>query len=150
MQCCFAVAHLVSVIGDGVLELAEGVPQVDGAVARAGDDLAIVSRESDGQNVLGVADEAAGGDLRRLTQRTAHVGTHGSSHGVSYCEPAPGQAWESTHACPLNADLVEAYSACGVCGEVLTPVLRSHRRRVESQEPDRANCPSLEMATSCT
>lgn len=31
-----------------------------------------------------------------------------------------------------------------------TYVLRSHRRRVESQAPDRANCPSDEMTTSLT
>lgn len=31
-----------------------------------------------------------------------------------------------------------------------TYVVRSHRRRVESQEPERANCPSEEMTTSLT
>merc|ERR1711904_469210 len=33
---------------------------------------------------------------------------------------------------------------------VVRPVLRSHRRRVPSQEPERANCPSEEMTTSST
>jgi hypothetical protein len=32
---------------------------------------------------------------------------------------------------------------------VVLPVLRSHRRRVPSQEPDRANWPSELITTSC-
>ena len=51
----------VALVGDGVLAVTEGVPQLDGAVARAGDDLAVVGGEGDGQDVVGVADEAAGG-----------------------------------------------------------------------------------------
>jgi hypothetical protein len=46
---------------DGVLALAERVPQLDGLVARAGDDLAVVHGEGHGEDILGVADEAAGG-----------------------------------------------------------------------------------------
>jgi hypothetical protein len=52
----------VALVGDGVLAVTEGVPELDGAVARAGDDLAVVGGEGDGQNVVGVADETAGGD----------------------------------------------------------------------------------------
>lgn len=52
----------VALVGDGVLAVTEGVPQLDGAVARAGDDLAVVGGEGDGEDVVGVADEAAGGD----------------------------------------------------------------------------------------
>merc|ERR1712199_14298 len=33
---------------------------------------------------------------------------------------------------------------------VVRPVLRSHRRRVPSPEPERANWPSEEISTSCT
>merc|ERR1711939_458101 len=33
---------------------------------------------------------------------------------------------------------------------VVRPVFKSHRRRVPSQEPDKANCPSEEMTTSST
>lgn len=51
----------VALVGDGVLAVTEGVPQLDGAVAGSGNDLAVVGREGDGQNVVGVADEAAGG-----------------------------------------------------------------------------------------
>ena len=52
----------VAVILDVVFALAEGVPELDRPVARARDDLPVVSREADGQNVGGVADEAAGGE----------------------------------------------------------------------------------------
>jgi hypothetical protein len=50
----------VVVLGDGVLALSEGVPQLDGLVAGAGHDLTVVGRESNRQNVAGVANEAAG------------------------------------------------------------------------------------------
>lgn len=51
----------VALLGDGVLAVAEGVPQLDGAVARAGHDLTVVGGEGDGEDVVGVSDEAAGG-----------------------------------------------------------------------------------------
>lgn len=51
----------MALVGDGELAVTEGVPQLDGAVARAGDDLAVVGREGDGENVVGVTDESAGG-----------------------------------------------------------------------------------------
>lgn len=51
----------VALVGDGVLAVTEGVPQLDGAVTRSGDDLAVVGGEGHGENVVGVADEAAGG-----------------------------------------------------------------------------------------
>merc|ERR1712224_604642 len=41
----FALGH------DGVLALAEGVPELDGLVAGAGDDLAVVGRGGDGEDV---------------------------------------------------------------------------------------------------
>lgn len=46
---------------NSVLALAEGVPQLDRLVAGGGDDLAIINGECDGEDVLGVSDEAAGG-----------------------------------------------------------------------------------------
>lgn len=49
----------VSLVGDGVLAVTEGVPQLDGAVTRTGHDLAVVGREGDGQNVVVVSNEAA-------------------------------------------------------------------------------------------
>ena len=51
----------VALVGDGELAVAERVPQLDGPIARAGDDLAVVGGEGDGEHVVGVADEAAGG-----------------------------------------------------------------------------------------
>lgn len=51
----------MTLLGDGVLAVAEGVPQLDGLVPRTGDDLAVVGGERDGKDVVGVADEAAGG-----------------------------------------------------------------------------------------
>ena len=52
----------VALVGDGVLAVTEGVPELDGSVARSGNDLAVVGGEGDGEDVVGVADEAAGGD----------------------------------------------------------------------------------------
>ena len=51
----------MALVGDGVLAITEGVPELDGEVARSGDDLAVVGGEGDGQDVVGVADKAAGG-----------------------------------------------------------------------------------------
>jgi len=51
----------VALVGDGVLAVTEGVPELDGAVARTRDDLAVVGGERDGEDVAGVADEPAGG-----------------------------------------------------------------------------------------
>jgi hypothetical protein len=51
----------VALLGDGVLAVTEGVPELDGSVARAGDDLAVVGREADGEDVVGVANESSGG-----------------------------------------------------------------------------------------
>ena len=52
------------VAANGVLALTEGVPELDGLVAGSGDDLAVVDGEGDGDDVLLVADEAAGGEAR--------------------------------------------------------------------------------------
>jgi hypothetical protein len=51
----------VALFGDGELAVAESVPELDGAVSRAGDDLSVVGGEGDGEDVVGVADESAGG-----------------------------------------------------------------------------------------
>lgn len=51
----------VALVGDGVLAVTEGVPQLDGAVTRAGDNLSVVGGEGDGENIVGVADESSGG-----------------------------------------------------------------------------------------
>lgn len=51
----------MALVGDGVFAVTEGVPELDGAVARPGNDLTVVGGEGDGEDVVGVADEAAGG-----------------------------------------------------------------------------------------
>jgi len=48
---------VVALILNGVLADTEGVPQLDGLITRTGDNLAVVSGESDGQDILGVAIE---------------------------------------------------------------------------------------------
>lgn len=51
----------VALLGDGVLAVTESVPELDGSIARTGDDLAVVGREADGEDVVGVADESSSG-----------------------------------------------------------------------------------------
>eukprot|EP00043_Microstomoeca_roanoka_P028655 m.18863 g.18863 ORF g.18863 m.18863 type:complete len:322 (+) comp8569_c0_seq1:750-1715(+) len=49
----------VTLVADDVLALSKDVPQADGFIAGSGDNLAIVRGEGDGEDVLGVANEAA-------------------------------------------------------------------------------------------
>jgi len=49
----------LGIVDQVVLHLAEGIPELDGAVTASRDDLSIVTGESDRQNVLSVADESA-------------------------------------------------------------------------------------------
>jgi len=80
----------VALVGDGELAVTEGVPQLDGAVTGTGDDLTVVGGERDGQNIVGVADESAGGvtggelpETERLIPRGGQsVGTIGGDHTV--------------------------------------------------------------------
>lgn len=51
----------MALVGDGELAVTKGIPQLDGTITGTRDDLAVVGREGDGQNVIGVANEAAGG-----------------------------------------------------------------------------------------
>ena len=46
---------------DGVLANTQSIPQLDGAITSGGDDLTVVSGEGDGENVLGVTNEATSG-----------------------------------------------------------------------------------------
>lgn len=80
----------VALVGDGVLAVTKGVPQLDGAVTRTGDDLAVVGGEGDGEDVVGVSDETAGGlaggqlpQAQSLVPRRGQsVGTVGGDHTV--------------------------------------------------------------------
>jgi hypothetical protein len=50
----------VAILDDGELALTKSVPELHGAIARSGHDLAVVGREGNRQHILGVANEAAG------------------------------------------------------------------------------------------
>jgi hypothetical protein len=51
----------VSLLGDGELAVTKSVPELDSAIAGAGDNLSVIGREGDGEDVVGVSDEASGG-----------------------------------------------------------------------------------------
>jgi hypothetical protein len=51
----------VGVLGDGVLALSEGIPELDGPVSGAGDDLTVVGGEGHAEDVLFVVVELPGG-----------------------------------------------------------------------------------------
>ena len=73
----------VALVGDGKLAVAESVPELDGAVAGAGDNLAVVGRERDGEDVVGVPDEATGGLARaQLPEAESLVPGGGQSVGA--------------------------------------------------------------------
>ena len=52
----------MALIGDGVFAVTEGVPELYGTVTRSRDNLAIVRREGDREDVIVVTDKATGGD----------------------------------------------------------------------------------------
>jgi len=54
----------VSLILDGVLALSEGIPQLDGLISRSRDDLSVVSREGNREDILGVSNESSSGGSR--------------------------------------------------------------------------------------
>lgn len=51
----------VSVFFHGELAFSQGVPQFDGLVSRSRDNLSVISRESNTQDILGVSDESSSG-----------------------------------------------------------------------------------------
>jgi hypothetical protein len=55
----------VSLLGDGELAVTEGVPELDGSIAGARDDLPVIGGEGDREDIVGVANESAGGSARR-------------------------------------------------------------------------------------
>lgn len=63
----------MSLLLDVVLALSEGVPQLDSAVTRSGDDLPVISTEADGENIGGVSDEATGGQSSVQVPETESV-----------------------------------------------------------------------------
>lgn len=55
------------------LALAKGIPQLDGSVTATTDNLSVVGRERDGENIRGVTDESAGGETRVEVPETKGV-----------------------------------------------------------------------------
>jgi len=51
----------VSLILDGVLALSEGVPQLHGLISGSRNDLSVISREGNGEDILGVSNKSSGG-----------------------------------------------------------------------------------------
>ena len=55
----------VALLGDGELAVTKGVPELDGSVARTGNDLTVIGREGNGKDIAGVAGEDTGGVASR-------------------------------------------------------------------------------------
>lgn len=72
----------VALLGDGVLAVTKSVPELDGAVARAGNNLAVVGREGDGEHIVSVANEPAGGGAGSKLPETEGL-VPGGREGVS-------------------------------------------------------------------
>lgn len=51
----------MTLLSDGELAVAESVPELDGSVARSRDNLSVVCREGNRENIIGVANESTGG-----------------------------------------------------------------------------------------
>jgi hypothetical protein len=51
----------VTIFGDVILALTQGVPELDGLVTRTRNDLTVIGREADRQDIVGVTDETTGG-----------------------------------------------------------------------------------------
>lgn len=60
----------VALLGDGELAVTKRVPELDGSVTGTGDDLAVVGREGNGEDIAGVAAEDAGGVASRKFPQT--------------------------------------------------------------------------------
>jgi hypothetical protein len=54
----------VAFIGDGEFAITKGVPELDGAITRSGDDLSVVNAEGNRENITGVVNETAGATTR--------------------------------------------------------------------------------------
>ena len=73
----------VALVGDGVLAVTEGVPELDRPVTGSGDDLAVVGGEGDGEDIAGVANKAAGGGASgKLPEAEGLVPRRGESVGT--------------------------------------------------------------------
>jgi hypothetical protein len=50
----------VSLLSDGELAVAESVPELDGSIARSRDNLSVIGREGDGENIVRVPNKSSG------------------------------------------------------------------------------------------
>jgi hypothetical protein len=51
----------MSLLGDSELAVPKSVPELDSSIARSGDNLSVVGREGNGENVIGVPNKASCG-----------------------------------------------------------------------------------------
>ena len=51
----------MTLLSDSELAVSQSVPELDCSIAGSGDNLSVVGREGDGQNIVGVANKASGG-----------------------------------------------------------------------------------------
>jgi len=51
----------VALVGDGEFAVSQSVPQLDGSVSGARNDLSVIGGEGNGEDVVGMADERSGG-----------------------------------------------------------------------------------------
>ncbi len=51
----------MALIGDCEFAISQSVPELDRPVARAGNDLTVISGERDGEDIVGMADKATSG-----------------------------------------------------------------------------------------
>jgi len=50
----------VSLLSDGKLAVTESVPELDGSIARSGDNLSVIGGEGDGENIVRVSNKSSG------------------------------------------------------------------------------------------
>ena len=50
----------VSLLSDGKLAVTESVPELNGSIARSGDDLSVIGGEGDGENIVRVPNKSSG------------------------------------------------------------------------------------------
>lgn len=98
----------VALVGDGELAVTEGVPELDGPVAGARDNLAVVGRERDRKDVVGVTDEPAGGGAGgELPQAEGLVPGSGEGIGTVRRDHLPRQSAQLNSSIFLNPVIQE-------------------------------------------
>jgi hypothetical protein len=60
----------VALVRDSVLAVTKGVPELDRAVARAGNNLSVVGGEGDGEDIVSVSNKSSGGSASGKLPKT--------------------------------------------------------------------------------